>query len=158
MILNVDGSALTNLGKVGFGGLVHNHDGTFQFGFYGSVGLSNILHAEIQALLVGIKQCWQTEFRKVMCFSDSLHVVQLVKEGTSQFHHYANELEIIQDFMKKDWTISLHHTFREGNACADVLAKLGATNVDPLIVLQEPPYSLSLALLADAYGVSFVRT
>jgi len=37
-----------------------------------------------------------------MCFSDSLHVVQLVKEGTSQFHHYANELDIIRDFMKKD--------------------------------------------------------
>jgi hypothetical protein len=34
MILNVDGSALTNLGKVGFGGLVCNHDGTFQFGLY----------------------------------------------------------------------------------------------------------------------------
>jgi len=87
----------------------------FNFGFYGSVGLSNILHAEIQALLVGIKLCWQAGLRKVMCFSDSLHVVQLVKEGTSLFHHYANELEIIRDFMKKDWTISLHHTFREGN-------------------------------------------
>jgi len=71
-----------------------------------------------------------------MCFSDSLHVVQLVKEGTSQFHH----------------------TFSKGNAYADVLAKLGATNVDPLIVLQEPPSSLPLALLADARGVSFVRT
>jgi len=35
MILNVDGSALTNPGKAGFGGLVRNHDGTFQFGFYG---------------------------------------------------------------------------------------------------------------------------
>jgi len=60
--------------------------------------------------------------------------------------------------MKKDCTRSLHHTFREGNACADVLEKLKATNVDPLIVLQEPPYSLLLALLADACGVSFVRT
>lgn len=137
---------------------LHDQKPYLYFGFYGSVGLSNILHAEIQALLVGIKLCWQAVFRKVKCFSDSLHVVQLVKEGTSQFHHYANELEIIKDFMKKDWTISLHHTFHEGNACADVLAKLGATNVDPLIVLQEPPSSLSLALLVDARGVSFVRT
>ena len=156
MILNVDGSALTNPGKAGFGGLVRNHDGTFQFGFYGSVGLSNIFHAEIQALLVGIRLCWQAGYRQVMCFSNSLHVVQLVIEGTSQFHHYSNELEIIKDFMAKDWTISLHNTLREGNACADVLAKLGAINVDPLIMLQMPPSSLSLALLADALGVSFV--
>ncbi|KEH26098.1 hypothetical protein MTR_6g445010 [Medicago truncatula] len=85
MILNVDGSALTNPGKEGFGGLVRKHDGTFQFGFYGSV----------------------------------------------------------------DWTIYLHHTFREGNAYDDVLSKLGTNNVDHLIVLQERPSSLSSALLAD---------
>jgi len=60
--------------------------------------------------------------------------------------------------MKKNCTRSLHHTFHEGNACADVIAKLEATNVDPLIELQEPPYSLSLALLANGCGVSFVRT
>lgn len=29
MILSIDGSALANLGKAGFGGLVRNHDGTF---------------------------------------------------------------------------------------------------------------------------------
>jgi len=52
--------------------------------------------------------------------------------------------------MKKDSTMSLHHIFREGNACAGVLAKLGAITVDPLIVLQESPSSLLLALLVDA--------
>jgi len=51
-ILNVDGSALTN---PEFGGLVRNHDGAFQFGFYGIIGLSNILHVEIQVFLAGIK-------------------------------------------------------------------------------------------------------
>jgi len=34
MLFNVDGSALTNPRKAGFGGLVRNHDGTFQFGFF----------------------------------------------------------------------------------------------------------------------------
>jgi len=58
--------------------------------------------------------------------------------------------------MQKDWTISLHHTLREGNACANVRTKSGAINIDPLFVLQEPP-SLPLALLVDALGVSFVR-
>lgn len=39
VVLNVDGSALTNPGKAGFGGLVRNSDGEFVFGFYGSAGL-----------------------------------------------------------------------------------------------------------------------
>jgi len=84
-------------------------------------------------------------------------VVQLVTEGASQFHHYLNELEIIRDFMTKDWIISLHHTFRKWNTCENVLAKLGAINVDPLIMLPAPPSSLSLGLLAYAFRVSFVR-
>jgi len=57
MILNVDGSALTNPGKAGYGGLIRKHDGSFQLGFFGNVGISNILHAEIQALLTGVKLC-----------------------------------------------------------------------------------------------------
>jgi len=51
LVRNVEGSALTNPGQAGYGGIVRNFDEKFMFGFYGSVGLSNILHAEIQALL-----------------------------------------------------------------------------------------------------------
>jgi len=90
LVLNVDGSALTNPGQAGYGGIVHNSGGKFLFGFYGSVGLSNILHAEIQALLTGITLCCEAGFKKIVCFSDSLHVVQLVAKETPRFHHYAN--------------------------------------------------------------------
>ncbi|XP_073219730.1 uncharacterized protein [Cicer arietinum] len=45
MVLSVDDNALTNSWKTSFGGMVQNHDGDFQFGFYGSVKLFNILHA-----------------------------------------------------------------------------------------------------------------
>jgi len=38
MVFNVDVCALTNLGKVGYGGLVRNFEENFQFAFYGSVG------------------------------------------------------------------------------------------------------------------------
>ncbi|AES96565.1 hypothetical protein MTR_5g038610 [Medicago truncatula] len=58
MVLNVDRSALTNSRKVGYGGLIFKHDENFQLGFFGSVGISNILHAEIQALLTSINFCW----------------------------------------------------------------------------------------------------
>ena len=44
IILNVDGSALKNPGKSGYGGLIHKHDGSFLRGFFGSMGISNILH------------------------------------------------------------------------------------------------------------------
>jgi len=51
MIFNVDGSILTNPGKVDYGGLVRS------FVFYSSIGLSNVLHVEIRALMIEIKLC-----------------------------------------------------------------------------------------------------
>lgn len=50
MVLNVDVSALTNLDKTGYDGLVKNFEENFQFSFYDGVGLSNILHVKIHVL------------------------------------------------------------------------------------------------------------
>ena len=50
-------NALTNPGKTGYDGFVKNFEGNFQFAFYGSVDLSNILHGGIHALMIGIKLC-----------------------------------------------------------------------------------------------------
>lgn len=47
----MDGSAITNLRLSGLGCLVFDSDGVLQFGFKGTVGVSNILHAEIAALM-----------------------------------------------------------------------------------------------------------
>lgn len=37
--LNVDGNAVTNLGLVGFGEFIRDHDGRFLRSFYGSIGI-----------------------------------------------------------------------------------------------------------------------
>lgn len=42
--------------------------------------------AEIQALLIGITLGWEAGFNKVICFSDSLHVIKLVAKEIPKFH------------------------------------------------------------------------
>jgi len=66
-ILNVDGSAQTNPGIVEFGGLIRGFDGQFIRGFHGNISYSNILHAEILALLHGIQICWDEGMRHDKC-------------------------------------------------------------------------------------------
>jgi len=85
MVLNVGGSALTHQGKAGYGWLVRNFEENFQFAFYGNVGLSNILNAEIHALMIGIKLCCEAGYKKLVCFSDSLHVVVVHLEALSLY-------------------------------------------------------------------------
>jgi len=85
-------------------------------------------------------------------------VVHLVSKEVSRCHHYANLLERIQVYLDNELDISIHHIFREGNSCADILAKLGANHLESLVMVHQPLSCLSSALLADAMGVSFIRT
>jgi hypothetical protein len=125
--------------------LVRNFEGKLQFAFYGSVELSNILHAGIHAHVIGIKHCWEACYEKLVCFSDSLHVVHLVLNEVSKLQHYANLLERIWIYLDKD--ISIHHIFREGNSCAVVLAKQGANHSEFPVMVHQPLPCLSSTLL-----------
>jgi hypothetical protein len=52
---------------------------------------------------------------------------------------------------------SLHHTLREGNQCADFMAKLGASNDDNLTIHANPPEGLLPLLQSDELGTLFLR-
>lgn len=78
VVLNANGRSLSYPGMEGFWGLIRNHLGEFIMGYFGTIGASTILHAEIMALLYGLKLCWELGYRKIHCYSDSLHTIQLV--------------------------------------------------------------------------------
>jgi hypothetical protein len=48
-------------------------------------------------LLTEIILCWEARFKKIMCLSDSLHVVQLVAKEIPRFRHCANLLEPVAE-------------------------------------------------------------
>lgn len=89
IVLNVDGSVLINPRRVSFRGLFQNHDGDFQFGLFGSVGWLNVLHAEIQTFCLESSCVGKQSLRGLFAF----HI---------PYHHYANMLDIILEYMKKD--------------------------------------------------------
>lgn len=155
VVLNVDGSALSNPGQTGVGGLVRNSSGEFLFGYYGSVGYSDIMHVEVVALLRGIKLCREAGYKVVVCYFDSMNTTKMVREGVAIHHREANEIQLIRNCLSRDWSVHVHHSWREGNQCANFLAKIGARSDEVLVVLNTPPIVLSPLLLADAMGVCF---
>jgi len=109
-ILNVDGSAQTNPGMTGFGGLIRDSDGQFMRGFHDNIDYSNILHAEILALMHEIQICWEEGLGDIICYTDSMHIIHLIQHADVSTHHYGNEIAIIRKYMAKDWTFNLCHT------------------------------------------------
>ncbi|GAU31044.1 hypothetical protein TSUD_214800 [Trifolium subterraneum] len=91
----------------------------------------SILFAEIMVVLHGLTICWENGYRKINCLSDSLQLITL------------------------DWKVVLSHTLREGNSCADVLAKMGVVANTPLVTTSTPPRTLAKPLFKDANGVIF---
>jgi hypothetical protein len=49
-----------------------------------------------------------------------------------------------------------HHTLREGNACTDVLAKLGASSDTSLLNVSIPPNEFVRPLFDDTWGVEII--
>jgi ribonuclease HI len=96
-------------------------------------------------------------YRKVLCCSDSLLSINFIKEGVTTHHRLANEILRIQNLLASYWEVILSHTLHEGNACADVLAKTGASSRSSLVGVSTPPNELARRLLNDAWGVEFVR-
>jgi len=153
-ILNVDGSAQTNPEMAGFGGLIRDFDGQFMRGFHGNIGYSNILHVEILALIHGIQICWDEGLRDIICYTDFMHTIHLVQYADVSTHD-GNDIAIIRKYMAKDWTFQLRHTLKEGNMCADFLAKVGTRSTSDLLIVLNPPAELRLLLMADSMGVVY---
>jgi ribonuclease HI len=113
--------------------------------------------AEIMAVLYGLQLCWDSGYRKVICFSDSLQLVNLIRDGVSTHHRFANEIQCIRNLLPYEWEVVISHTLREENACADVLAKMGELSTSQLVKINTPHHELQAPLSADAHGVVFSR-
>lgn len=125
--VNVDGGSLGNPGKPGFGGLIRNWHGKLLGGFSVFCGITTNLNAELLAIFHGLDSAWKADYRAVVCESGSQMAFDLILKGVQSFHYYAPLINRIRDFMSMPWIMIVQHTLREGNFCADWLAKHGAS-------------------------------
>ena len=110
----------------GFGDILHDHIGVWLGGYSGNLGDRSVLYAELHSIKHGLLMAWTKGYRRVWCESDSLHHLQLLTTTQQMcFHNYANVIEDIKALVNRDWEVRLSHIWREGNCCADALAKLG---------------------------------
>ncbi|PNY09474.1 ribonuclease H, partial [Trifolium pratense] len=63
----------------------------------------------------------------------------------------------IKELLARNWRVNVVHTLRDGNTCADYLAKLGARSLEAYSPLATPPVGMNLLLLANGSGTLFPR-
>jgi ribonuclease HI len=155
--LNVDGSSYGNPGWAGYGGLFRDHEGSWILGFSDPVSFADGLEVELLAIHNGLMLAWDIGYNDVSCRSDCKEALSLIHEPIFRPHKYVGIIDSIKELISRDWNISFVHTYREGNQCADFMAKLGANAMDCFGIFPEPPASLGSLLLSDAMGTPYTR-
>lgn len=83
--------------------------------------------------------------------------VTLISDGVDSHHLYTGLIHSIKNLLGEDWEVEILHTLYEENPCADWLANEGARDVILMKLWHTPPSEISLLLLGDATGASFMR-
>ncbi|KAK2392428.1 hypothetical protein QL285_065789 [Trifolium repens] len=157
VILNVDGSCLGSPVRAGFGGIIRNTFGHYLTGFSGFIPkTSDILFVELFAIYKGLLLARDMGIDELVCYSDSLHFVNLIKGPQVKFHVNAVLIQDIKELLSQT-NVSLHHTLREGNQCADLFAKLGASSDADFLTHASPPEGVRDLLRNDAMRTFFLR-
>lgn len=155
--LNVDGSSFGSPGRSGFGGIFRNSSGEWISGFTGFCGVSTNLNAELLAIYHGFMIAWRAGYTHVICEYDSLSALALINEGVNSFHPFGPLIFQIQSLKSLQWSLFIQHTLREGNECAEWMAKTGASRDDDLKIWETCPPQLNSIMLAYAFGVIRLR-
>ncbi|GAU45207.1 hypothetical protein TSUD_139120 [Trifolium subterraneum] len=156
-ISRVDRSCLGSPVRSGFGSIIRNTFGHYLAGFSGFIsGSSDILLAELYTIYKGLLLAKDMSIDELVYYSDSLHCVNLIKGPQVKYHVHAVLIQDIKDLLSQI-SVSLHHTLREGNPCADFFAKLGASSDVDFLTHTSPPEGVRDLLRNDAMRTLFIR-
>jgi ribonuclease HI len=157
VILNVDGSCLGSPTRAGYGGLLRNYAGYYLSVFSGYIHNStDILYAELFAIYQGLLLAKEKNVAKIVCYSDSMHCINLIKGPAMKFHSYVVLIQDIKNLFVH-LNVTICHTLREGNQCADFMVNLGASLIIDACHHASPPEGLLSLLKMDAAVTIFPR-
>jgi ribonuclease HI len=148
----VDRSCLGDSWRAGAGGLIRRGDGSWVIGFSCFLRIANNTYAELIAIFYGLNLASYQGCTVCCCYSDSKTAIDLIMKPVSvnRFHSYASVIANIKQLMSLEWEVNLSHSLREGNSCADFLAKVGSSNDTKLRIWSSPPEGLNSLLRDDA--------
>ncbi|KAK4729613.1 hypothetical protein R3W88_022601 [Solanum pinnatisectum] len=109
--LNTDGSALSNPGRIGAGGIIRDHRGEMILAFATPLGEGTNNQAEVRAAIFGMTWLLQIGYRNVILEVDS----QLLS-----IHAHVQQ---VMDLIRQASRFQCKHIYREANTVADLLSK-----------------------------------
>lgn len=122
--LNTNSTVKGNPCHAGLGGILRDEQGKWLGGYYGKVGISTSLVAEIWSIREAIEIAKEFGINKLTVETDSkLAVEMLNKRCNIPLDIFGVDSRLYN--LSQGMDIRFQHTYREGNFCVDFLANLG---------------------------------
>ncbi|GAU43826.1 hypothetical protein TSUD_399190 [Trifolium subterraneum] len=156
--LNTDGACKDDR-TAGCGGIIRNSDGRWIGGFAKSLGKwkCNSYVAELWGVLEGLKYARRLGYQAIDLNVDSLAVKQVLTSGSSNNLLGQNLVKNIRRLLELNWKVTVEHSYRKANTCADALANIGCSLDYNIIFYDNPPTQLRHLLEADALRITTPR-
>ncbi|XP_028790928.1 uncharacterized protein LOC114746813 [Neltuma alba] len=65
--------------------------------------------------------------------------------------------DILQELVRREWSLEFNHTYREGNHCADMMAKMSLSSSQVWTMWEAPPSGILRILQEDVEGIGVPR-
>nr|XP_009776106.1 PREDICTED: uncharacterized protein LOC104225926 [Nicotiana sylvestris] len=118
--LNCDGAFSSNNDAAGFGDAFRNSNGDWIVGFHKASQAISPTHAELMALLEGLKNAKEMNFLNLEIETNCTEVIKLIYEDSYNFSNIVSNCRWLMDQLKLP---QLKHNLREGNEVTHMLAK-----------------------------------
>lgn len=141
----------------GAGGLVRDSTGKWLVGFMVHRGVCSNMVAEMEAVRFGLNLAWEEGYRNIVCEVDALVALELFATADVSVHPLGSLIADVRQLRSRGWSCTFSHTLREGNFCADHLAKEACSLDEDFEVLREPPLPLVPLFVADSHPFSFIK-
>ncbi|KAK9990920.1 hypothetical protein SO802_025905 [Lithocarpus litseifolius] len=157
--LNTDGASSGNPGKAGGGGLIRDCNGRWIKGFSRSIEHASSFVAEFWALRDGLKLALGTGVQRLVVELDAKVVISLITSIGGSNKPYFPLLNDCRYLLRRFLQTRVVHVFREGNRCANALARMGSNMDEEFLVFDNPPSPDVLYFVnTDAAGVLYNRS
>ncbi|XP_075659165.1 uncharacterized protein LOC142629055 [Castanea sativa] len=156
--LNTDGASLGNPGKADGGGLIRDSEGRCIRGYSRSIGHTTSVMAKLWALKDGLNLAIQLGIGYLEVELDAKVIVEMLKNSNSTNIKVSPLLLDCRSLIARFMQVRLAYVYREGNRCADLLAKNGCYMREDFVIFETSPSAkLDRLLIYDCNGLYYYR-
>ncbi|KAL0004564.1 hypothetical protein SO802_012125 [Lithocarpus litseifolius] len=105
----------------------------------------------------GLMLCLRLGINAVEVEVDASSVVSLLANATETNSEFASLVDDCRNMLKRIPQVRLKHCYREGNKCADRLARLGTDMEESYVIFDAPPTVVVPLLFLDKLGTTQER-